>query len=91
MIFDLIELLTLCFAFVALLFISKAFKSRERKDDRPLFLGFLFGTFFIFLNRVFTNIEVLFYGDILNFLEHLSIFLASIIFLCSLVWRAKHD
>ena len=79
MIFDVIELITFVFALIASILILVAY-FRSIEKSRKLVGGFLAASSFILLNRIFTNIEALFFRDFLNLLEHLSVALAALVF-----------
>ena len=80
MIFDIIELITFAFALIAFVFILIAYFKTVQKKSKKLIGGFLLVSGFILLNRVFTNIEVLFFKEFFNLLEHLSVVLAALVF-----------
>jgi hypothetical protein len=78
MIFDTIELVTLGISLLSLIFILNAYKNNLfQEKSQILWKNFLFFSVFLFLNRIFTNIEVLFWKTGFNFLEHLSIVIAA--------------
>ncbi len=88
MIFDTIELITFAFALIAFIFILIAYFKSQRKSKK-LLGGFLLVACFILLNRIFTNIEVLFFKDFFNLLEHLSVALAALVFVLVGWWIYK--
>lgn len=87
MIFDPIETITLIFSFVAFVFV--VFEVKQHTSDsgtsKRFWRSFLLVAGLIFSNRLFTNLEVLFYGDIFNMLEHVAMACAACVFLYS-VW-----
>ncbi len=78
MIFDVIELITFVFAFIAFIFIIMAYFMQKQQKKLPG--GFLVISLFVLLNRIFTNIEALFFRDFFNLLEHLCIAAAALTF-----------
>ena len=91
MVYDIIELVTLVFSIVAFVFIYKAYrKSKSSQTPRKIWTYFFILSIFLLLNRIFTNIEVFFYMDLFNTLEHLSILIASVVFLFG-SWRASEE
>ncbi len=87
MIFSIIELITFIFMLIAFVFILIAYFKSVQKKSKKLLGGFLLIAGFILLNRVFTNIEALFFKDFFNLLEHLSVVLAALVFVL-VSWQA---
>lgn len=87
MIFDVMELITFVFALIAFILILIAYFMAVKKEMRKLLRGFLITACFILLNRIFTNIEVLFFRDFFNLLEHLCIAVAALTFVF-MAWLA---
>ena len=86
MIFDAIELITFVFALIAfILILIASFKSTQK--SKKLCIYFLVISLFILLNRIFTNIEALFFRDFFNLLEHLCIVAAALTFIF-MAWLA---
>jgi len=80
-VFDAIEVVTFVFSLIAFIFILKAYLGQtQTRTSKRLWTYFLIIASLILLNRIFTNIEALFYRDIFNLLEHLSIVVAAIAF-----------
>ena len=88
MTFDLIELITFGIASIAFIFIFRAYLSNLKKRQNKLLTSFLVISILLLLNRFFTNIEALFYKDLFNLLEHLSVLFTSVVFLHA-VWRYR--
>lgn len=79
--FDATEFISLFVASIGFLIIISIYffkginkEKEDLLDIRLIFIIFLF----LFLNRLFTNIEALFYKEFFNLLEHLSSALAGI-------------
>jgi hypothetical protein len=88
MIFEVMELITFVFAFIAFIFILSAFfKSMQTAKSKKIWVYFLIIGFFILLNRIFTNIEALFFRDFFNLLEHLCVAAAALTFVF-MAWLA---
>jgi len=87
-----IELVTLGIAVVVFILMIIAYaKQRMYKDSNFLVSTFIFIYLFVLLNRVFTNIENLFFKELFNLLEHLSILLVAFGFVYLTVRFYKGD
>jgi hypothetical protein len=91
MIFDTIEVITLVIMLIAFGFIMKAYLfGVQTAGSKKLWQNFLIVGGLIVLNRIFTNVEVLAWKSGFNFLEHLSMALAGIVFVY-VAWTAKKE
>jgi len=89
--FDVVEVATFVISFVAFLFILVGYSNCEPKSDIKKILRLLFiFSVFILLNRIFTNMENVAFGTILNLLEHLSILTASVVLLIFVLTAKKN-
>ena len=79
MIFEPIELITFGVILVSFVLFLRTYLKNKESNKEIWNCLFVIGVF-ILLNRIFTNIEVLAYGDLFNLLEHLSMLLASVVF-----------
>ncbi|HLC50110.1 MAG TPA: hypothetical protein VJI97_01660 [Candidatus Nanoarchaeia archaeon] len=90
--FDIIEIVTLAISLAAFLLILKAHNEKiNTPESKKLWMQFLLIAFFILLNRIFTNVEVLAYKPFFNLLEHLSTLIAAFIFLLAARSALKGD
>ena len=89
MVLDLIEIGTFVIAFMAFLFILIAYSESNKPKTKKLLRGVLGFSIFILLNRIFTNLEFIGLPFLFNFLEHLSMVIASIFFLIFLLINGK--
>lgn len=77
MIFDTFELITFVMALLG--FIILTINSRKLKNKKLKF-AFILAFLFILLNRIFTNVEALFFRDFFNLIEHSCKILAALSF-----------
>lgn len=88
-VFDPTEFASLIIAFMGLLFIIYFYFFKNIKKDKEGLIDvrlMLIIFIFLFLNRFFTNIEVLYYKEFFNLLEHISSALAGV-FAILLGWK----
>lgn len=88
-VFDPTEFVSLIIAFMGLLFIIYFYFFKNIKKDKEGLIDvrlMLIIFIFLFLNRFFTNIEVLYYKEFFNLLEHISSALAGV-FAILLGWK----
>jgi divalent metal cation (Fe/Co/Zn/Cd) transporter len=91
MVFDTLELITLLIMLAAFIMILKAYLTRiNTKISKHLWRNFTIVAGLMLLNRVFTNIEVLFWNAGFNFLEHLAMLLAGLMFLY-ITWKTNQE
>ena len=80
--FETIELVTLLFSAISFVFVFGAYmQSRWPISSKKVWTYFLMISIAILANRVFTNIEALFFEDVFNIFEHTTILIISLMFL----------
>ncbi|MBT7705920.1 hypothetical protein HN747_00590 [archaeon] len=84
MVLETIEVVTLIISVVALILISKVYgRNKDISGGNVLWKYILLSAVFLVANRVFTNMEGLYYREFFNFLEHLTTALLAFFLLMS--------
>ncbi len=79
MIFELDEIITLGFTFIALILIIMAYLKSKFKVSKKIWFFFIILFALLFANRLFTNLEAIAYANLFNLLEHFAILMVGLL------------